>query len=150
MKKVKRYSAGGYEDTDDAKNLEAAAEREKADAEKPAEPLKMASFKEAFAEARKAGDKTFEYMGKKYTTELAKPKSESKTPAGPRASDTGDELSRLLRRSPSPVPRTDLMRTSKGKVSLGEASFKKGGTVGSASRRADGCAQRGKTRGKMV
>lgn len=150
MAKVKKYSAGGYEDTDDAKNLILAAEREKADAEKPAEPLKMASFKEAFASARKAGDKTFEYMGKKYTTELAKPKSESKTPAGPRASDTGDELSRLLRRSPSPVPRTDLMRTSKGKVSLGEASFKKGGTVGSASRRADGCAQRGKTRGRVV
>ena len=150
MAKIKKYSEGGYEDTDDAKNLEMAAAREKADAEKPAEPLKMASFKEAFAEARKAGDKTFEYMGKKYTTELAKPKSESKTPAGPRASDTGDELSRLLRRSPSPVPRTDLMRTSKGKVSLGEASFKKGGPVGSASRRADGCAQRGKTRGRMV
>ena len=74
MAKVKKYSAGGYEDTDDAKNLILAAEREKADAEKPAEPLKMASFKEAFAEARKAGDKTFEYMGKKYTTELAKPR----------------------------------------------------------------------------
>jgi hypothetical protein len=28
--------------------------------------------------------------------------------------------------------------------------FKKGGMVGSASKRADGCAQRGKTRGKMV
>ena len=29
-------------------------------------------------------------------------------------------------------------------------SFKKGGKVSSASKRADGCAQRGKTRGKMV
>jgi hypothetical protein len=29
-------------------------------------------------------------------------------------------------------------------------TFKKGGSVTSASRRADGCAQRGKTRGKMV
>ena len=169
MKRIKRYAAGktvdsDYESSDDAKNLRLAADREAVEYEgekiaKPlreaaeaakAEPMKMASFKEAFAEARKSGDKTFEYMGKKYTTELAKPKSESKTPAGPRASDTGDELSRLLRRSPSPVPRTDLMRTSKGKVSLGEASFKKGGTVGSASRRADGCAQRGKTRGRMV
>jgi hypothetical protein len=28
--------------------------------------------------------------------------------------------------------------------------MKKGGMVGSASKRADGCAQRGKTRGKMV
>jgi UDP-N-acetylenolpyruvoylglucosamine reductase len=32
--------------------------------------------------------------------------------------------------------------------SLG-STFKKGGKVGSASKRADGCAQRGKTRGKM-
>ena len=29
-------------------------------------------------------------------------------------------------------------------------SFKKGGSVGSASKRADGCAVRGKTRGTMV
>lgn len=36
-----------------------------------AKPLAKASFKEAFREAREAGDKTFEYMGKKYTTELA-------------------------------------------------------------------------------
>lgn len=28
--------------------------------------------------------------------------------------------------------------------------FKKGGSVSSASKRADGCAQRGKTRGRMV
>jgi len=32
----------------------------------------------------------------------------------------------------------------------GEFSYKKGGSVGSASRRADGIAQRGKTRGKLV
>ena len=31
-----------------------------------------------------------------------------------------------------------------------ERPFKKGGSVGSASKRADGCAQRGKTKGKMV
>ena len=31
-----------------------------------------------------------------------------------------------------------------------ERPFKKGGSVGSASKRADGCAQRGKTRGKIV
>ena len=32
----------------------------------------------------------------------------------------------------------------------GAFKFKAGGSVGSASRRADGCAQRGKTRGKIV
>ena len=31
-----------------------------------------------------------------------------------------------------------------------QKAFKKGGSVGSASKRADGCAIRGKTRGKMV
>lgn len=34
-------------------------------------PIKAQSFKEAFAENRKAGNATFEYNGKKYTTELA-------------------------------------------------------------------------------
>jgi len=29
-------------------------------------------------------------------------------------------------------------------------NFKKGGSVGSASKRADGCAQRGKTKGRMI
>ena len=31
-----------------------------------------------------------------------------------------------------------------------EAGYKAGGKVGSASKRADGCAMRGKTRGKMI
>ena len=118
----------------------------------------MASFKEAFAEARKAGDKTFEYMGKKYTTELASPSAKakastgSKASAGPRVSDTGDESSRLAKRSPSPVPRTNLMRTSSMPVRLGmsDIGMKKGGSVGSASKRADGIAQRGKTKGRYI
>ena len=33
---------------------------------------------------------------------------------------------------------------------MGVEVYKKGGKVSSASKRADGCAQRGKTRGKMV
>ena len=36
-------------------------------------PPKKQSFKEAFAAARKAGGEIFEWNGKKYTTELAKP-----------------------------------------------------------------------------
>lgn len=54
---------------------------------------KPMSFKEAFASARKAGDKTFMFGGKKFTTELA---SEKK----PRTTDTGDEAGRLARRYP--------------------------------------------------
>lgn len=53
--------------------------------EKDAEPSKpeYKSFKEAFAAERKAGNKTFEYMGKKYTTDLAAPKKEAAKPAAP-------------------------------------------------------------------
>lgn len=41
--------------------------------------------------------------------------------------------------------------TGSGKESLSkERSYKKGGLVSSASKRADGCAIRGKTKGKMV
>ena len=177
MKKVKRYNAGGYEDTDDAKNLEAAAEREKADAEKPAEPLKMASFKEAFAEARKAGDKTFEYMGKKYTTEMAgakKPaasttstdKDESKPKAGSyaEAAKSSRTLGDVLRGASKSAP--DFSKSKAGPEDIKKmfgmdkaesrynprrgGNYKAGGSVGSASRRADGCATKGKTRGRMI
>tara|TARA_R100000781_G_scaffold48042_1_gene32144 strand:- start:640 stop:1059 length:420 start_codon:yes stop_codon:yes gene_type:complete len=37
------------------------------------------SFKEAFAAKRKAGNKTFTWRGKKYTTELAKPTTKTST-----------------------------------------------------------------------
>ena len=73
-----------------------------------------------------------------------------------RITDTGDETDRLARRYPSPVPRTNLMAASPSRVRLGEAEFKKGGKVkkmaagGSASKRADGCAVKGKTRGRMI
>ena len=43
----------------------------------------MASFKESFASARKAGKKTFSWNGKSYTTELAKGATGPKTrPSG--------------------------------------------------------------------
>jgi hypothetical protein len=90
-----------------------------------AKPLAKASFKEAFAEARAAGDKTFEWGGKKYTTDMAKPKAPAK-------------------RKPLPG------RAAEGKMS-DVVGAKKGGMVkSSASKRGDGIAQRGKTRGRMV
>jgi hypothetical protein len=88
-------------------------------------PLAKASFKEAFAEARAAGDKTFEWRGKKYTTEMAKPKAPAK-------------------RRPLPG------KAAEGKMS-DVVGAKKGGMVkSSASKRGDGCAIKGKTRGRMV
>lgn len=63
----------------------------------------------------------------------------------------GDAVSAAKKLKERPAARRSSDSTSK-RVNLGAgvAGFKKGGSVSSASRRADGCAQRGKTRGKMV
>lgn len=76
--------------------------------EEAAEPLapRKQSFKEAFAEARRGGGKTFEWNGKKYTTEMAGEKSASPRAASkPAATDTGDETTRLRARAPAPKPK---------------------------------------------
>ena len=44
-----------------------------------AEPVKPLTFKETFAARRKAGDSTFEWNGKKYTTDLKKPATANTT-----------------------------------------------------------------------
>lgn len=164
-RKVKRYEAGkeveaDYDSSDDAKNLRLAADREAVEYEgekiaKPlreaaaaakAEPMKMASFGEAFKEARGRGDKTFEYMGKKYTTEVAKPKAETKAEApksktfAEKQAAAGDKMRGAYRDAAENLKR--------GARSI--MGMKKGGMVGSASKRADGCATKGKTRGRMV
>jgi len=90
------------------------------------------TFKQAFAEARKSGQDTFNWNGKKYTTEMAK-KPEAK------AEETMETK-----------PDNELEETHFDSI-----GYKKGGCVkmakgGTASSRADGCAQRGKTKGKVV
>jgi hypothetical protein len=86
------------------------------------------SFSQAFKEARAAGKETFSWNGKKYTTEMA---GEKKSAA-------------------SSEPERETADYSFGTTNPSE--FKRGGKVkmSSASKRGDGCAQRGKTRGKMV
>lgn len=175
-RKMKRFSAGGmddYESSDDAKNLIAAAAREKAEAEAPktkmpdvGEPLKMASFGEAFKEARGRGDKTFEYMGKKYTTEMAKPKAAAPKAETPKprsfAQRQEDAASKMRSARADQVsgikkfftPTADNPRIRRERASMQDidSKMKKGGAVkaSSASKRADGIAQRGKTRGRIV
>ena len=166
MKKVKRYAEGGYEDTDDYKNLQLAADREAVEYEgekiaKPlreaaqsakAEPLKMASFGEAFKEARGRGDKTFEYMGKKYTTEIAKPKAAKtkeeyvETPKSKSFAEKQEAAGEKMRGAYRGAAE-NIKRGARALIGM-----KKGGSVkaSSASKRADGCAQRGKTKGRMV
>ncbi len=68
------------EDTGSRRRFEGKVTTRAADKEedKPAprkEEAKKMSFKEAFAAARKDGDKTFTWQGKRYTTEMAKPSS---------------------------------------------------------------------------
>ena len=187
---------------------------------------RKASFGEAFSEARRAGSKTFEFGGKRYTTELSSEKKSARSTA-PTPDESAAETARLARQakitdsskdsegSGYAVPAivgagaaaalakaamgkrekkdslTERVKAREGKSQsgstvgkmpgsslsdpysmqlgsdldvkrnvkrgmkrMGEDSggidFKKGGKVSSASKRADGIAQRGKTRGKFV
>jgi hypothetical protein len=119
-----------------------------------AEPEKKESFKEAFAKNRKAGNKTFEWNGKKFTTELASEKKDKETPTGnigsTRNTDTssGPNFSakkkvpveeREVKRSPS-----DIRSPQEKMLQPKPFGYKKGGSVA----RGDGCAKRGKTKGR--
>jgi len=143
----KRYNDGGlpdYErepDEQDRKIQEGAMAEYTDRKEKEAimsKPLAKASFKEAFAEARAAGDKTFEYMGKKYSTEMAKPEKSFKEKA-----KSSGFASAETKGGAALMTRKDRMKDK-------PAGMKSGGKVSSASKRGDGCAIKGKTRGRMV
>lgn len=135
-------------------------------------PKKM-SFKQAFASARKGGEKTFEWNGKKYTTELAKPKAESaerpKTDAVSRHREVKRGLDAIKASAPTekgPISKAyagegmpSAPAMPKGRMASGpitDEEYKKGGSVkkyaqgGSVSGRADGIAKKGKTNCKMV
>lgn len=149
----------------------------------PAESEK--TFKQAFAEARREGDKTFMWRGKKYSTELAgsKPAKEPRIerrvetteviskPAKTAKEEMADIVSRTPLRNPSGgidiqnalrrsqevgaagmkesgrQARVDRIRRNVGS-NLETYGMKSGGKV-SASKRADGIAQRGKTKGRI-
>ena len=105
-KSMKRYSGGGEVDAMEEANQSAesqdiaksmgAGERN-TESDKP----EYKSFKEAFAAERKAGNKTFEYMGKKYTTDMASRTS---------ARDTGSDVARKAASYPKPAPRAQTQR----------------------------------------
>ena len=135
--KAKRYNTGGelpdYEREPDAQDR---AQQEGAMAEYTdrkekeaiyAKPLAKASFKEAFADARADGKKTFEYMGKQYSTDLAKPErsfADKAKKAGFTSAETKGGAALMTRK---------------------DRGYKAGGSV-----RGCGIAQRGKTKGRMV
>ena len=133
------------------------------------EPAKPSNFKSAFAAARAAGDKTFEFGGKKYTTELASSKPSASTSTSTSTSSTTQtsksepKVGRAgqatgVSSGPSFQDRQAMEYLQK-KKEAGTSSFgtsqrsRKYATGmakgGSASSRADGIATKGKTRGKM-
>ena len=128
-----------------------------------ARTAKLSPFGLAFDEARKAGKKDFTFKGKKYTTEMAKPKAKptadtsraNEIPPGLKQKDEGKTASGVAREARgiksgrAGAMGRDPSRYGKP-VTLDELGFKKGGSVSSASKRADGCIKKGKTRGKMV
>jgi hypothetical protein len=116
--------------------------------EETTEAPKKQRFGDAFKAARKGGLKTFEWNGKKYTTETA----EEKTARKPAASKPSS-LS-VAKADGSFSDRQEYKRAVKDKQKEQQRKamgMKSGGMVkSSASKRADGCAQRGKTKGRMV
>ena len=161
--KTKRYAAGGETDDEAKQSIvtkfgkspggEDTFER---DREVKVSESGPSSFKEAFASARSAGDKMFEYNGKKYTTETAAakkpaPKAE---PAEPKESrGMGPKNTFLTKERMGVKDKSEGSWMERAKEHLGN-EFKtkkmaKGGSVSSASSRGDGIAQRGKTKGKI-
>lgn len=100
-KMMKRYEEGG--EVEGAFIEAGSGPSEDSSSESKAEPSKpeYKSFKEAFAAERKAGNKTFEYMGKKYTTDMASRTS---------ARDTGSDVARKAASYPKPAPRAQTQR----------------------------------------
>ena len=92
-KKVGRFADGGEVDGNDLGAFneggsgDSSASSSSSGSSRASEPQ---SFKEAFAAARKGGAKTFEYKGKKYTTEMASARSGAPVPGRPRGESVPD------------------------------------------------------------
>jgi hypothetical protein len=166
-------------------NTKLPSAKEKTGTYGPSSSVEPANFKEAFAAARKAGDSSFTFDGKKFTTDLAggsKKSSAMENAAksakmgvmpkksrfqmyndaadAARKDATGDSFKRE-KISEADSRSSDSVMEDKNKEfrerSLAPALRKggavkkmaSGGMTKSASSRGDGCAMRGKTRGKM-
>jgi hypothetical protein len=154
---------------------------------------KGSTFKEAFAEARKEGKKSFEWNGEKYNTKLKEKdkgpdESEAETKRLASKKDEGETKKSTNRGAAAALAGAGIglgaaaalsgmkkseqerkeralakgreersMKSPVRSISTEEAAwegeggraFRKGGKVSSASNRADGIAQRGKTKGRI-
>jgi hypothetical protein len=135
--------------------------------------MALSKFQQAFKDARASGETEFEFNGKKYNTKYKEESEVSSKPArSAPAAKTNENYGNEGRRAKAPTPKATNAPKSepykhkmpitsffegireRGKKDLEEREFKHGGKVkmasgGSASKRADGIAQKGKTRGKM-
>ena len=96
----------------------------------------------------KAGEKERAAKIKMYQDEYdeyKKPKAKTRTPIPP-----GIALDIENMRKDKRVDEEHEAGDKARKESMGKIGFKSGGSVGSASKRADGCAVRGKTKGRMI
>ena len=90
-----------------------------------------------------ADRKASKAAGKAYDAAL------TNTEAAPAARKVPQMAPAAPKRAPMVDEAIQEMRDAKDRKKISDMGYKKGGSV-SASKRADGCAQRGKTRGKMV
>jgi hypothetical protein len=109
---------------------------------------KLSEFEQAFADARKEGLNEFTFKGKRYSTR--------RKDDPPDVQYVGDKKPVLGENKPQrpEYKLTDVDRPgTRVRYENEDAdmpTFRKGGKVGSASKRADGIAMRGKTRGRMI
>ena len=98
--------------------------------------------------------KELEELRKKDRQEKARKQLEKDESFGQKASDTISDIGSFLSRSKGAGQNLSGSATEARKRRVEEAKkeigMKRGGKVPSASKRADGCAVRGKTRGRMV
>jgi len=117
--------------------------------------MATSEFGKAFRAARASGDKTFTFKGKKYTTEMAKPKTSTKPELGPEMGEKMTPAESKAAASNFGYPKGSERLNSEENKDTSDMTYKHGGKVkgyasgGSASSRADGIAIKGKTRGKI-
>ena len=137
---LKRQQEGGAE--------EAPAEEAPA-AKEVARPERMAGRPAPKAEAKSAAVKEAQKVAPKIARAVAAAKSEEKRPT---FSMNREAAPAGLRKSATDILESYMPNVSAGmrNMNKGIMGYKKGGSVSSASRRADGIAKKGKTKGRML
>ena len=109
----------------------------------------LADFKEKFGKDK--GLRDLLNMDKGLQRKLEIPKSMRKLPANESDSNTANKVTEAMSTFKIPTKEESAMSREAG-MGRGtrSAEYKKGGSVSSASSRADGCAVKGKTKGRMV